>query len=78
VDTGCAEALTRASILPFARFGIHSVNYRSFQRRTPRRSSPPPGNSIWIDMMEQVSMALEDSSMAMIRGGIIWGFYGRQ
>jgi hypothetical protein len=29
-------------------------------------------------MMEQVTMALEDGSMAKIRGGIIWGFYGRQ
>jgi hypothetical protein len=29
-------------------------------------------------MMEQVTMALEDGSMAKIRGGIIWGFYRRQ
>jgi hypothetical protein len=29
-------------------------------------------------MMEQVSMALEDGSMAKIKGGIFWGFYGRQ
>jgi hypothetical protein len=32
----------------------------------------------WLDVMEQVSMALTDGTMDKIRSGIIWSFYGRQ